>query len=229
MNKFLLIILAAFISIGINAQVIHTQELEKRAKEMYGYNWNEAASNLENTLSLDKNNAITFTQIIECKDKTKEQLYYILNQWFTQKFSNNNNTIRVNNQENGIIMGVGYVPDVATYKMIYNVSISPIVNVEIIDKGVRATCTILYYDLAAKKITLSGSEGLYAQINPTNFKWALSDCFPFNKAESKEADDHARASSKALVMSAAYFDILVEQIGKVLNPMITEAPDNSDN
>lgn len=42
-------------------------ELEKYAKERYGEKWTEAAENLGKQLPLDKNNSLTYTQIIDCK------------------------------------------------------------------------------------------------------------------------------------------------------------------
>ena len=41
--------------IGMNAQLMRAEELEKYAKEKYGENWKEAATNLGAKLQLDKN------------------------------------------------------------------------------------------------------------------------------------------------------------------------------
>lgn len=71
--------------IGMNAQLMRAEELEKYAKEKYGENWKEAATNLGAKLQLDKNKALTYTQIIDCTGKSKEQLYIILN-YLVQQF-----------------------------------------------------------------------------------------------------------------------------------------------
>ena len=51
--------------ISANAQILRAEELEKYAKEKYGDKWVEAASNLGKQLTLDKNNAIDYVQVME--------------------------------------------------------------------------------------------------------------------------------------------------------------------
>lgn len=69
--------------ISANAQILRAEELEKYAKEKYGDKWVEAASNLGKQLTLDKNNAIDYVQIMEAPGQSKAQLYVLLNYWFT--------------------------------------------------------------------------------------------------------------------------------------------------
>ena len=58
-------------TISVSAQILRAEELEEYAKERYGEKWNEAAENLAAELSLDKNNALTYVQVIEAEGKTK--------------------------------------------------------------------------------------------------------------------------------------------------------------
>ena len=51
--------------VSLNAQILRAEELEKYAKEKYGDKWVEAASNLGKQLTLDKNNAIDYVQVME--------------------------------------------------------------------------------------------------------------------------------------------------------------------
>ena len=75
MKKFIFAALAAlFVTTSINAQILRADELEKYSKEKYGDNWVEAATNLGTQLPLDKNNAITYTKVIQADAKTKEPL-----------------------------------------------------------------------------------------------------------------------------------------------------------
>lgn len=77
MKKYLtLIILALTVVISTNAQIIKTEELEKYAKEKYGDTWKKAAENLKEKglLSLDKNGALTYTQVINCEGMSKDQI-----------------------------------------------------------------------------------------------------------------------------------------------------------
>ena len=80
MKKFFVVALASlFVCSAVDAQILRADELESYAKEKYGEKWVEAATNLGTQLTLDKNNAITYTQVIPAEGKTKEQLYVLLN------------------------------------------------------------------------------------------------------------------------------------------------------
>lgn len=72
MKKFILVALAAlFVCSAVDAQILRADELEKYAKEKYGEKWVDAATNLGSQLTLDKNNNITYTQVIPAEGKTK--------------------------------------------------------------------------------------------------------------------------------------------------------------
>ena len=59
-----LFVLFAFMLTGVyaNAQLMRAEELEKYAENLYGKKWVDVAENLKNesTLTLDKNNSLTF-------------------------------------------------------------------------------------------------------------------------------------------------------------------------
>ena len=74
----------------LQAQVMKAADLEKYAKERYGDKWLDAAANLRQQLTLDKNESLTYQQVIEAKGKTKSQLYVTLNYWVTATFKDNN-------------------------------------------------------------------------------------------------------------------------------------------
>ena len=116
MKKFFisfLLLLTAVVS--VNAQILRADELEKYAKEKYGDKWVDAATNLGSQISLDKNNAITYVQVIQAEGKTKDQLYVLLNYWFTATFNDANSVIKLNDKELGTIIAQGYVADIAHY------------------------------------------------------------------------------------------------------------------
>ncbi len=64
--KKTVLLLAIFCSLLItaNAQILRAEELEKYAKEKYGEKWIDAAKKLGTQLTLDKNNAITYVQVM---------------------------------------------------------------------------------------------------------------------------------------------------------------------
>ena len=72
MKKLLSTVLLALLAgTTTNAQILRADELENYAKEQYGEKWIDAATNLGSQLTLDKNNAITYTQVIPAEGKTK--------------------------------------------------------------------------------------------------------------------------------------------------------------
>ena len=79
MKKLLLVIVTLLATVCANAQIMRVDELEKYAKEKYGDKWAEAAANIPKSIELDKNNAMTFVQVISCDGQSAEQLYVNLN------------------------------------------------------------------------------------------------------------------------------------------------------
>ena len=57
-------------TITANAQLMRAEELEKYSVEQYGSKWTEAAQNLKEQLILDKNNSLTYAEVIECNSQT---------------------------------------------------------------------------------------------------------------------------------------------------------------
>lgn len=189
---------------------MRAEELEKYAMEKYGEKWNEAATTLGRQLKLDKNNSLTYVQVIDCGISTKEQLYVMLNYWFTATFNDANSVIKFNDKDSGVIIAEGYVSNIAGHMggtNAYNVNIHPIIKVDIKDKKIRVTYSIQYYDVeksAGGGImgVIGGSPGIHI-----NEKWAIEECYPF-----VSKDKHKKTSSKALVMSHAYSNVIMDKI-----------------
>ena len=66
MKKLLLMIAFVMTTVCANAQIMRVDELEKYAKEKYGDKWTDAVANIAKSVQLDKNNAMTFVQVIPC-------------------------------------------------------------------------------------------------------------------------------------------------------------------
>ena len=64
-------------TMNVRAQVMKASDLEKYAKEKYGDKWLDAAANLARNLTLDKNESLTYQEVIEAPGKTKQH-YTIL-------------------------------------------------------------------------------------------------------------------------------------------------------
>lgn len=213
MKKLLFLLTAIlFAAVSVNAQVMRAEELEKYAKEKYGDKWTEAAENLAAQLTLDKNNSLTYVQVIDCGESTKEQLYITLNYWFTATFNDANSVVKLNDKEMGVIIAEGYVADIANHTggaNSYNVNIRPIIKVDIKDNRIRVTYTIQYYDVV--KAIGGGIMGALGGTIPqmSHEKWGLETCYPFVAKDEHKAK---KTSSKALVMAHAYSNVIMDKI-----------------
>ena len=146
MKKLLSTLLLALLAgTTTNAQILRADESENYAKEQYGEKWIDAATNLGSQLTLDKNNAITYTQVIPAEGKTKEQLYVLLNYWFTATFNDANSVIKLNDKELGTIIAQGYVENIAQHAggtNSYRVNLKPVIKCDIKNNKVRVTYTV---------------------------------------------------------------------------------------
>lgn len=210
MKKILTCAILLLFTVVANAQIMRAEELEKYAKEKFGEKWVEAAENLSKELQLDKNNSLTYTQVIDCGDKTKEQIYVMLNYWFTATFNDANSVIKLNDKDAGCIIAQGYVANVARHvggMTAYNISIKPIIKVDIKDKRIRVTYTIQGFE--AVKAVGGGILGAMSGTRPNMVSetWAIEQCYPF-----VEKDKHKKTSSKALIMAHAYSNVIMDKI-----------------
>ena len=155
MRKTKLWVLAAILifcgAMGVQAQVMKTADLEKYAKQRYGDKWLDAAANLASSLVLDKNESLTYQQVIEAPGKTKEQIYLTLNYWATATFKDNQ-AITLNDKEAGCIIISSTIPAIAQHTGTinkYSVSITPVIRIDIKEGRVRVTYTVQSYDILA--------------------------------------------------------------------------------
>ncbi len=98
----------------LQAQIMKPADLEKYAKSRYGDKWLEAAQNLASQLVLDKNESLTYQQVIEAPGKTKEQLYVALNYWVTATFKDKQ-AITLNDKDAGCIIISSTMPGIADH------------------------------------------------------------------------------------------------------------------
>lgn len=213
MKKILLSLIASFTLVStINAQILRAEELEDYAKEKYGDNWIDAATNLASTLTLDKNNAFTYIQVIEAPNKTKEQLYIMLNYWYTATFVSGDAVIQLNDKDAGVIIGKGHIEGIASHTggmNGYTVHLEPIIKTDIKDNKIRVTYTVPFYSVV--KRVGGGFFGNQAQATRVEENWVLDKCFPFAKK-----DSHKQTSSKALIMAHAYSNVVMDKIEEVV-------------
>lgn len=231
MRKILFsLVLMAVAAVSVNAQIMRAEELEEYAENLYGNKWTDIAANLktESTLALDKNNSLTYVQVIEAPGRTALQLYTTLNYWFTSTFNDANSTIKLNDKEAGCIIAQGSVEGIATHTggaNKYNVSIRPIIRVDIKDGKCRVTYSIQAYNVL--KVAGGGIMGQINQgLNGTNVTkeinetWPLDQTYPFAE---KDAFKAKKTSSKAIIMTYCYSQVMLDKIEEaVKNGMVNE-------
>ena len=224
-NVFLLILLACLFcgNTVVQAQVMKAADLEKYAKQKYGDKWLDAAKNLASTLTLDKNESLTYQQVIEAPGKTKQQLYVALNYWATATFKDNN-AITLNDKEAGCIIISSTIKNIAEHMGTiskYSVSITPIIRLDIKDGKIRVTYTVQNYDILDDisggwfGIATDDKNRSYAdakrkaddKTNPNLWdeQWEIARHYPFVEKDSKK-----RTCAKALVMTHAYSNAIME-------------------
>lgn len=217
--------------VGAQAQVMKAADLEKYAKERYGEKWLDAAANLAKELNFDKNQSLTYQQIIEAPGKTAQQLYVMLNYWATATFKDKQ-AITLNDKEMGCIIISSPIDAIADHTGTLNryvVNITPIIKIDIKEGKVRVTYTVQNYDIL--KVEDGGwlggltdtdrdrnrdkdsyADGKRMKNDKTDRhlydeQWEIAKRYPF-----VEKDSQKRTCSKALVMTHAYSNAIMDKV-----------------
>ena len=235
MKKYLIAMLAAIFFAGnieVTAQIMKAADLEKYAKQRYGEKWLDAAANLASELTLDKNESLTYQQVIEVPGKTRDQLYLALNYWATATFKDKQ-AITLNDKEAGCIIISSTLDDIAEHTGTLNkyaVSITPVIRIDIKEGRIRVTYTVQSYDILAD---ISGgwlgalgsdkddqkrrnqtiySDGKRLKDDKTDHRlydeqWEIAHHYPF-----VAKDPQKRTCAKTLVMTHAYSNAVMDKI-----------------
>ena len=242
MRKYLNWVLVAILTISgamtVQAQVMKAADLEKYAKERYGDKWLDAAKNLAEGLTLDKNESLTYQQVIQAEGKTKEQLYVTLNYWATATFKDNN-AITLNDKEAGCIIISSTIPNVVEHMGTlnkYSVSITPVIRLDIKEGRVRVTFTVQNYDILRDisggwlspidKDEKTFGDSKRKKDDKTNAmlydeQWEIAHHYPF-----VEKDAQKRTCAKALVMTHAYSNAIIDKVEEALRSGIVGNEDD---
>ena len=215
-------------AMSTQAQVMKAADLEKYAKERYGDKWMEAAKNLASGLTLDKNQSLTYQEVIEAPGKTRQQLYVALNYWATATFKDKQ-AITLNDKEAGCIIISATIPDIVRHTGTlnkYSVSITPVVRIDIKDAKIRVTYTVQNYDILADIsggwLSMSDSDDRTygdakrkkddkTNANLYDEQWEIAHHYPF-----VEKDAQKRTCAKALVMTHAYSNAIIDKLEEAI-------------
>ena len=228
--KFCISVIAfVFVTVmGVQAQVMKAADLEKYAKQRYGEKWLDAAMNLSKDLVLDKNESLTYQQVIEVPGKTRQQLYVTLNYWVTATFKDNG-AITLNDKEAGCIIVSSTINNIAEHVGTvnrYSVCITPVIRLDIKEGKVRVTYTVQNYDILADisggwLTAVASNDRTYGDSkrkkdDKTNGflydeQWEIAKHYPF-----VEKDVKKRTCAKALVMTHAYSNAIMDKVEETL-------------
>jgi len=242
MKKSIILFVAAIFAIcgtmKMQAQVMKAADLEKYAKNKYGDKWLDAALNLAAGLKLDKNESLTYQQVIEAPGKKKQDLYVALNYWATATFKDKQ-AITLNDKEAGCIIISSTIANIAEHMGTlnkYSVSITPVIRLDIKEGRVRVTYTVQTYDVLAdisggwlsptdnaqktngdskRKADDKTNANLYDE------QWEIARHYPF-----VEKDPQKRTCAKALVMTHAYSNAIMDKVEESLKNGITGVDDD---
>jgi hypothetical protein len=225
--------------LNAQAQMLKAADLEKYAKARYGEKWLDAAANLASGLKFDKNESLTYQQVIEAPGKSKGQLYIALNYWATATFKDKQ-AITLNDKDAGCIIISSTIRDIAEHMGTLNkyaVSITPVIKIDIKEGRVRVTYTVQSYDVLAD---ISGGwlsptdnsgktygDSKRKQEDKTNAnlydeQWEIARHYPF-----VEKDPQKRTCAKALVMTHAYSNAVMDKVEEaVKNGIVGNEDDN---
>ena len=218
------LLLAVMACLSMQAQVMKTADLEKYAKQRYGEKWLDAAFTLGRTIQLDKNESITFQEVINAPGKNKQQLYVTLNYWATATFKDKQ-AITLNDKDAGCIIVSSTLSNIVQHTGTlnsYSVSITPVIRIDIKDERVRVTYTVQNYDILADVSggwlsPITSDERTYGDSkrkkddktnsNLYDDQWELARHYPF-----VQSDPQKRTCAKALVMTYAYSNAVLDKI-----------------
>ena len=190
-------VLAGLMVLGTSAQaqVMKSADLEKYAKEKYGDRWLDAAMNLGSTLTLDKNESLTYQQVFEAPGKTKQQLYVAMNYWATATFQDKQ-AITLNDKEAGCIIISSTIRNIAEHMGTFNsysINITPILSTT--DDSKKT-----YGDSKRKQDDVTNAN-LYDE------QWEIAKHYPFVAKDAQK-----RTCAKALVMTHAYSNAVLDKV-----------------
>ena len=229
MKRILTLVAAAFSAAwSVNAQVMKSADLEKYAKERYGDKWVDAAMTIAAGLTLDKNESLTYQEVVPAPGKTRQQLYVALNYWVTSTFRDKQ-AITLNDKEAGCIIVTSTIADIVSHMGTlnkYSVSITPVIRFDIKDEKIRVTYTVQNYDILRDisggwlsipdKEEKTYGDSKRKKDDKTNAmlydeQWEIAHHYPF-----VEKDAQKRTCAKALVMTHAYSNAIIDKLEEAI-------------
>ena len=177
--------------------------------------------------------------MIEAPGKTKEQLYVALNYWATATFKDKQ-AITLNDKDAGCIIISSTIPNIVEHTGTlnkYSVSITPVIRIDIKEGRIRVTYTVQNYDILADisggwislvdddKKTYGDSKRKRDDKTNANLydeQWEIVKHYPF-----VDKDSQKRTCAKALVMTHAYSNAIMDKVEEAIKSGIVGNEDDN--
>lgn len=209
--KVLIVSLLMFNAFVSSSQILTGDSFAKYDIDKYDgkadhkHQYVQAAEKLKSRFELDKNDQLTYSNVIDCPNMDKDKIYDCVNTWFTKAFADKTASVQTNSKETGALIVNVNVKNVVTFPH-QVVSVNMIVKVNIKDGKVRLTSTIKDY------VINSGTS------------WTSKKCFPFYD----EQDDlRKKIGSSAYTASCVFTEIVENQLTEAVKPKV-ETPSSDD-
>lgn len=193
------LILSAF---GSSAQILTGDSFAKYDIDKYDgtadhkQQYVQGAEGLKGRFEIDKNDQLSYSNVIDCPNQTKDKLYENINAWFTKAFADKNSSIKTNDKETGTLLVNVNLKNIVSFPH-QIVSVNMIVKINIKDGKVRFTSTIKNY------VINSATE------------WTAKKCYPFYD----ESDAlRKKVGSSAYVASCVFTEIAESQLKEATTP-----------
>lgn len=163
-----------------------------------GQSAKEMLQEIEGKWSLDDNNNVTFSKVIELTGLSSEDIYNRALAFFTYNYGDGESVIQVKDKEAGIIVGKGLFSDVhvGVSMLAIGVSTTHIIRIDIKEEKMRIIGTLQEY-----KLEISGGS------SPS-----YSSCLVSSRAPIAESDMNRTVMSKAFYKS---YKKLMETFNKI--------------
>jgi hypothetical protein len=187
------------IAVNLEAQIITKEDFDNYNINLFDSDgdgkakYEEAALTIKEIYGLDKNDAITRTTIVDSIPKTKDEIYVEVNNWFVHSFNSGKSAIQLNDKEAGVIIGKGFVSNVASHSSFTSnskVHAWIIIRVDIKENKMRLTTTIQEYELDMGTGVLGVIAG---DVSKHRIVWVPIQCFPY------DGKNYKKTTSKAFV------------------------------
>ena len=229
MKKLFLLALAIASFIEAKSQIITTQDVDDAIVEIYaiqpktGKEYMELADKLMTEYPLDQNQQISFTTVIDAPNKTKDELFTILNNWFVASFNSGKSVIQMTDKEQGVIIAKGYLSGVGSrtgFSKSVTVGEYIIIRLDIKDAKIRLITSIQEYCM---ETGIGVGQVLFGGTALPDIEFPVYKGYPF---DTKSYKNYKREAAIGYVGGIVYSKVLVTKIDKAINLGITGTESN---